>query len=172
MLIYLLIDAARNLNDIQSRIAENPKAVAKEYKLSKAEIALLRRGDKLEILGQLAVQAAQVVGSAGDRNVVAMMPWPSSEVTVASISPDKGPTGAAITVTVTGSNFQTGATLSFVNPTRTVQAAVTGVTSGTSSTLTATVTFPTGSAGKYDVIVQNSDSGSGTLAQGFTVRRS
>jgi len=84
---------------------------------------------------------------------------------VTSISPAQGTVGAAVAVTIAGSGFATGATVS----------AGTGITVSNVSVvsaaqLTATLTIATGaSPGGRDVSVINPGGGTGTLAGGFAV---
>jgi hypothetical protein len=80
--------------------------------------------------------------------------------TVTSIAPNTGTANGGTAVTITGTGFLAGATVSFGGT------ASTGVTvvSGTSITATA----PAHSAGVVSVVVTNTDSQSGTLANGYT----
>ena len=80
-------------------------------------------------------------------------------VTVAGISPGVGSTAGGTPVTITGSNFQPGATVSLGG------VPATGVVFLDSGTLAA-VTGPH-AAGVVDVVVTNPDSQSGTLTGGF-----
>jgi hypothetical protein len=76
------------------------------------------------------------------------------------ISPESGPTGGGTTVTITGSNFQSGAVVSFGG---TASSRITLV----SATELQAVT-PAHPAGAVDVKVTNPDNQSATLAAGFT----
>jgi hypothetical protein len=80
--------------------------------------------------------------------------------TVTSVSPNSGSTLGGTAVTITGTNFAAGATVSFGST------AATGVTVVNSTTITATT--PVGSAGAVTVTVTNLGAQSGTLANGFT----
>ena len=80
--------------------------------------------------------------------------------TVTSISPNSGTINGGTAVTITGTGFQAGATVSVGGT------AATGVTVVNSTSITATT--PTHAAGAVNVIVTNSDTQSGTLTQGFT----
>jgi hypothetical protein len=80
--------------------------------------------------------------------------------TVTGVSPGSGPTTGGTGITVRGTGFQTGATVKLGG------ASATGVSVANSTTITAT----TGAhaAGTVDVVVQNPDSQTGTLTNGFT----
>jgi acid phosphatase len=80
--------------------------------------------------------------------------------TVSSISPNTGPTAGGTSVTITGTGFVSGATVSLGG------AAATNVAVSNSTTITATTGAH--SAGVVDVVVTNSDNQSGTLAQGYS----
>ncbi len=80
--------------------------------------------------------------------------------TVASITPNSGTTGGGTAVTITGSGFLAGATVSLGG------AAATGVTVVNSTTITATTAAH--AAGAVSVVVTNTDAQSGTLTNGFT----
>jgi len=79
--------------------------------------------------------------------------------TVTSISPNSGPTGGGTAVTITGTNFAAGATVTFGGT------AATNVAVVNSTTITATT--PAGSAGAVTVTVTVSGQ-SGSLTSGFT----
>jgi Domain of unknown function (DUF1929)/IPT/TIG domain/Glyoxal oxidase N-terminus len=79
--------------------------------------------------------------------------------TVTSISPNSGTINGGTVVSITGTGFLAGATVSLGTP-------ATGVTVMNSTSITATT--PAHSAGTVNVIVTNSDTQSGTLTQGFT----
>lgn len=83
-----------------------------------------------------------------------------SAPTVASVSPNSGPTGGSTNVTITGTNFVSGATVTFGG------AAATNVVVVTSTSITATT--PAHAAGAVSVSVTNPDSQSGSLIGGFT----
>jgi hypothetical protein len=80
--------------------------------------------------------------------------------TVGGVTPSSGPTSGGTAVTITGSNFQAGATVTF------------GTTPATSVTVvnatTLTATTPAGSAGAAAVVVTNTDGQTGTRASAFT----
>ncbi len=80
--------------------------------------------------------------------------------TVTSVSPNNGPTGGGTAVTITGTNFATGATVTFGS------AAATNVAVVSSTSITATT--PAGSAGAVTVTVTNPGGLAGSLANGFT----
>jgi hypothetical protein len=85
---------------------------------------------------------------------------PAPAPTVTSISPNSGPTAGGTSVTITGTGFFSGATVS-IGGSPAMNVAVIN-----SSSLTATTTAH--AAGASDVVVRNADGQSGTLAQGFT----
>ena len=80
--------------------------------------------------------------------------------TVSSVSPNNGPVAGGTAVTITGTNFAAGATVTFGS------AAATNVVVVNSTTITATT--PAGSAGAVTVTVTSSSGQSGSLANGFT----
>ncbi|WP_353063325.1 IPT/TIG domain-containing protein [Tunturibacter psychrotolerans] len=80
--------------------------------------------------------------------------------TVTSVSPNGGPLAGGTAVTITGTNFAAGATVTFGST------AATSVTVVNATTITATT--PAGSAGAVTVTVTNSNGLSGNLASGFT----
>jgi plastocyanin len=79
---------------------------------------------------------------------------------ISTISPVSGSTAGGTAVTINGSGFGSNATVTFGG------VAATNVTVNTSTSITATA--PAHAAGKVDVVVTNSDSQTGTLAQSFT----
>src|SRR5262249_49508358 len=79
--------------------------------------------------------------------------------TVTQISPASGLTTGGLGVTITGTNFASGATMTLGG---TAAAAVTVV-----SPTSITATTPAHSAGPVDVVVTNSDGGTGSLPGGF-----
>ena len=80
--------------------------------------------------------------------------------TVSSVSPNSGPVAGGTAVTITGTNFAAGATVTFGT------AAATNVVVVNSTTITATT--PAGSVGAVTVTVTNAGGQSGSLASGFT----
>jgi plastocyanin len=89
-------------------------------------------------------------------------PPPPSPVapTVTGVSPSSGTTAGGIAVTITGTGFAAGATVSFGG------SAATGVVVSSATSITATT--PAHAAGAVDVVVTNSDGQNGRLAGGFT----
>ncbi len=79
---------------------------------------------------------------------------------VSSVSPNNGPATGGTAVTITGTNFASGATVTFGG------AAATNVVVANSTTITATT--PAGNAGAVTVTVTNSNGLSGSLASGFS----
>ena len=80
--------------------------------------------------------------------------------TVASVSPTSGPTGGGTSVTITGTDFVSGATVTFGG------AAATGVTFNSATSITATT--PSGAAGQADVVITNPDNQTIMLASAYT----
>ncbi|MGC2182388.1 MAG: IPT/TIG domain-containing protein, partial [Terriglobales bacterium] len=80
--------------------------------------------------------------------------------TVTSISPTSGTTAGGTAVTITGTGFLTGATVSLGGT------AATGVTVVNSTTITATTAAH--AVGRVNVVVTNSDGQAGTLTSGYT----
>lgn len=86
--------------------------------------------------------------------------------TISSISPAGGDIAGGTTITITGDQFYAGATVS-IDPTGTA-AVCTGPTVVNINTITCTTSSH--SAGNFNVRVQNTDSQTGTLTNGFTYR--
>jgi hypothetical protein len=80
--------------------------------------------------------------------------------TVSGVAPNSGPTGGGTNVTISGTNFVSGATVSFGGT------AATNVTVASSTSITART--PAHAVGAVTVTVTNPDTQSGTLASGFT----
>ncbi len=80
--------------------------------------------------------------------------------TVSSLAPTTGPSTGGTAVTITGTNFVAGATVTFGGT------AATGVTVVSNTSITATT--PAHAAGAVSVVVRNPDSQSATLSNGFT----
>src|ERR1043165_3810344 len=85
---------------------------------------------------------------------------PANPPTVTAISPTSGSTSGGTSVTITGTNFVSGATVSLGG------SAATGVSVVSSTSITATI--PAHAAGAVNVVVTNPDTQSGTLNSGFT----
>lgn len=85
---------------------------------------------------------------------------PAPAPTVTSIAPTSGPITGGTAVTITGTNFVAGATVSVGG------AAATGVTVVSATSITATT--PIGAEGAADVVVTNADAQAATLTGGFT----
>ncbi len=79
---------------------------------------------------------------------------------VTSITPNAGATNGGTPLTITGANFQSGATVSFGGT------AATGINVNSSTSISATA--PTHAAGTVNVVVTNPDGQSGTLPNGYT----
>lgn len=87
-------------------------------------------------------------------------PTPSPAPTVTSVSPTTGPTTGGTSITVTGTNFVSGATV-FLGTVAATNSAVVNST-------TMTATTPAQAAGTVNVSVTNPDAQTGSLAQAFT----
>ena len=83
---------------------------------------------------------------------------------VSSVSPPSGPLGGGTTVTITGSGFQSGATVSFLDATRAVAAA--SVTFVSATQLTAVT--PAHAVGTTDLVVGSPSKRTATKAGAFT----
>ncbi|MCI0342028.1 MAG: IPT/TIG domain-containing protein [Planctomycetales bacterium] len=114
------------------------------------------------LLGLAVVLAAALASGCSKKKHrdAAPAPAPAPAPTLSSIAPVSGPTTGGTTITLTGSNFQGGATVAVGG------AAATSVVivSGTS----ATAVTPAGSAGPANVTLTNPDGQAATLANGFT----
>lgn len=85
---------------------------------------------------------------------------PGAPPVVSSISPNTGPTGGGTVVTITGTNFRSGARVAIGGP------LATSITVVSSTQITATT--PPGSNGAATVTVTNSDGTTNSLVGGFT----
>ena len=83
--------------------------------------------------------------------------------TVTSVSPNNGPVAGGTAVTITGTNFAAGATVTLGGT------AATNVVVASSTTITATT--PAHAAGAVTATVTNSNGLSGNLASGFSLHR-
>lgn len=115
--------------------------------------------------------ATTPAGTAGKADVVVTNPDGQSATvsqgftyvpapTLASVSPTSGSGNGGTQVTLTGTNFVAGATVSFGGT------AATNVTVASATSITATT--PAHAAGAVDVVVTNPDGQKATLANGFT----
>jgi hypothetical protein len=120
------------------------------------------------------VSCVTSAGTAGAANVVLTNPdstvitltrgftyGTTTTPTVTAISPNSGPTGGGTSITITGTGFATGATVTIGGA-----AATNVVVDSTGASITATT--PAGTAGAVDVVVTNTGSESATLTGGFT----
>lgn len=99
--------------------------------------------------------------------VATTLTYVGSGPAVKSISPTGGVKDGSITVTITGENFQTGATATLIEP---GEATVAGTgTSVSSTSITTTFNLNGKSEGKYNVRVANPDGRSDTLQSAFTI---
>jgi hypothetical protein len=106
------------------------------------------------IIASVGGGSCTVTAASGLITVIAAAP------TVTSVAPATGPAAGSTSVTVSGTNFQAGATVTFGG------VAATGVTVVNSTTITCTT--PAGAAGAVNVVVRNPDAQTGTLVNGFT----
>ena len=86
---------------------------------------------------------------------------------ITNVTPSTGGVGTTVTVTISGSNFQTGATVKLVrggSPT-----IIASAVSVSSSIITGTFNLDKADEGTYIVIVSNPDGRSATLSGGFTI---
>ncbi|MDO8475208.1 MAG: kelch repeat-containing protein, partial [Candidatus Rokubacteria bacterium] len=119
------------------------------------------------------------IASPGSRTITVFTPSPGGGTssgltltvtgpapTVASITPNQGPPGTTVPVTITGTGFVAGAAVSLSGTGITVS----GVSVSSATQLAATLTIASGAAlGARDVTVSKPGGGAGTLAGGFTV---
>ncbi len=110
--------------------------------------------------GSVGAVTVTVTNSGGQSGSLATAYTYVAKPTVTSVSPNSGPTTGATAVTITGTNFATGATVTFGTT------AATNVVVVNSTTITATT--PAGSAGAVTVTVTNSSGQSGSLATAYT----
>ncbi len=122
------------------------------------------------VVSSTSITATSPAGSAGAVTVTVTVNGQSGSLpsgfsyvippTVSSVSPNSGSTAGGTPVTITGTNFVSGATVSF------------GATAATNvvvvSATQITATTPAGSAGAVTVTVTNPGAQSGSLASGFT----
>jgi len=93
-------------------------------------------------------------------NEVSAAPYSYAAPTVTAISPNSGSANGGTAVTITGTGFVSGATVSIGGE------GATGVTFSSSTSLTAT--SPAGSVGAQNVVVTNPDGQTGTMTSGYT----
>ena len=105
------------------------------------------------------LKAINSVGSSSASSSVSVTPLAAAP-TVSSVSGTSGTAAGGSSITITGTNFLTGATVTVGG------AACTSVTRVSSTSITCTT--PAGSAGAQDVVVTNTDAQSATLSGGFT----
>jgi acid phosphatase len=125
------------------------------------------------VVGSTRINAVAPAHSSGPVNVVVTNPGGQSGTLnggfvyasapapgVSNITPDSGPTAGGTAVTISGSNFVAGATVTIGGT------AATNVSLVNSNTLNATT--PAHAAGTVNVVVTNPDAQTGTLTNGFT----
>ena len=125
----------------------------------------------INVVSTTSITATTPVGTAGAQNVVVTNPDGQSSTlsggftylapapTVTSISPNSGPIAGGTNVTIAGTNFVSGATVTIGGT------AATGINVASSTAITATT--PAGTAGVQNVVVTNPDNQSGTLTRWF-----
>ena len=127
------------------------------------------------VVNSTTITATTPAGSAGAATVTVTNPGGQSgsltngftyigQPTVSSVSPNNGPTAGGTAVTITGTNFAAGATVTFGS------AAATNVVVVNSTTITATT--PAGSAGAVTVTVTNSGGRAGAWPMASPTTRS
>jgi hypothetical protein len=87
---------------------------------------------------------------------------------ITAISPTRGGTDATVSVTITGSNFQNGATVKLMRAGNPIIQAI-GVTVTSSTTINGILKFSGAEKGTYNVIVANPDGQYDTLVGGFII---
>ncbi len=110
------------------------------------------------VTGERGLYSNTGTARAGRNSIALFVGLPT--VTVSSISPESGDMDGADAVTITGTGFASGATV-------TIGGASAFSVSVVNAT-TITCVTPAGSAGARDVVVTNADTSTGTLAAGFT----
>jgi uncharacterized delta-60 repeat protein len=93
-------------------------------------------------------------------NEVSASPYTYAAPTLTSVSPNSGSADGGTTVSIAGTGFQSGMSVSFGG------AAAASATLNSSTSITATT--PVGSVGAQNVVVTNPDGQTGTLVGGFT----
>ena len=127
-------------------------------------------GTNVAVTNSTSITATTPAGTAGAVTVTVTVNGQSGSLsngfsyvvppTVTNVSPNSGSTAGGTAVTVTGTNFATGATVTFGTT------AATNVVVTNSTTITATT--PAGAAGAVSVTVSNPGSQNGILPSGFT----
>src|SRR5208283_1947970 len=122
------------------------------------------------VVNSTTITATTPAGSAGAVTVTVTVNGQSGSLTngftyavpptVSSVSPNSGSTAGGTAVTITGTNFVAGATVTFGSAAATNLVVVSGTQ--------ITATTPAGSAGAVAVTVTNSGGQSGSLASAFT----
>jgi hypothetical protein len=127
----------------------------------------------VNVVGSTTITATTPAHASGQVNVVVRNPNTQSSTlpnaftyaaapapTVSTVSPTSGTAAGGTPVTISGTNYVSGATVTFGGTT------ATGVIVNSSSSISATT--PAHAAGAVNVVVTNPDSQSGTLTNGFT----
>jgi len=167
-LLHLLSDLTRD-PALRDRLTQDPLAVIARYGVSPDKQAILRSRDIEQIASTIGREAKELIAQLRETSPTVMVPWPSHEILVKAIKPDRGATGTQLSVEVTGRQFAPAATLRFTHPgAPVVRGTDIRVHTGAEgqSTMWAKASFT--KAGVYDVIVTNPDNEHGTLSAGFT----
>jgi hypothetical protein len=153
--------------DIYFGTEPNPPLIATDQFLGRVDNGVIERYSLQQTLTPGTTYYWRVVGKTMANQTASGPVWrfttsgtPPPSPTVSAISPNSGSTGGGTSVTVTGANFQSGATV------RLGGTAATSVNVVNSTTITA-VTAAHG-AGVVDVVVTNTTMQSGTLNGGYT----
>jgi hypothetical protein len=93
--------------------------------------------------------------------------YPPSDVTVDKITPNSGTNDGSVNVTIQGTGFQPGALAKLTKSSETIQC--TNNAPPTSTRITCRLVLNGATPGKWNVVVTNPDSSSGSLPNGFTV---
>ncbi len=94
-------------------------------------------------------------GTVTKKKALQVVPWPLPRIT--KVTPTTGAMGTPVSFTVTGTNFQPGATTVVFNKTGSPDVPATGVTVTSKTQLAGTVTLPV--VGKWNLLVTTVDGG-------------
>ena len=101
------------------------------------------------------------------KKALQVVPWPLPRIT--KVAPTTGAMGTPVSFTVTGTNFQPGATTVVFNKTGSPDVPATGVTVTSKTQLAGTVTLPV--VGKWNLLVTTVDGGTSVKkANAFTAK--
>jgi hypothetical protein len=125
-----------------------------------AEDATVLSAGSYSVTAPLTSSAPWVMQMATFRAAAAAQGSPNPAPTVTSIGPSSGPASGGTSVTITGTGFQSGATVSLGGT------SANSVAVGSSTSITATTAAH--ASGTVNVVVANPDSQSGTLTNGYS----